>query len=680
MADRLNAIRPLLYNTRIMTRPYFVLLSVSLLVCSRTWSLPQNPGSTANTQTLTADTPRSTRGGVAFTVPAGWSVASDSSSVSMQAPEADTRVVILDEQASDAAAAVAQAWAKYRPGFQRPLKASVAVPDHEGWKDGKRFIYETSPNERLVVIAIALHAGDTWTVVLLDGAEPTFEKRGSQISRIVGSLRPKGYKRESFAGRRALPLTPERIQELRGFVEASMKKLGVPGAGLALIDQRKVVYEGGIGVKGLGKPDPVDANTLFMAASNTKGMTTLLLAKLVDAKKLQWNERVTEVYRDFKLGDAKTTSEVEIKHLICACTGMPRQDLEWLFEYKKLNAASTFTLLSGMQPTSKFGEVFQYSNLMASAAGYLGAHIYYPSEELGAAYDRAMQKEIFEPLGMKNTTFDMAKAQRGNFASPHSDDIDGHTVPVKMEQNYSVVPFRPAGGVWTSAHDMTRYALLELARGKLPDGQQFVSEENLLMRRKPQISTGEDQAYGMGLWINDHWGIPIVHHGGSLFGYKSDWIILPDSGIGAVLLLNSDNGGMLLGPFMRRLVEVVFDGKPEAVAAVDAAAANYQTLVAKERARLTLPAGADEAAKLAGHYINAALGNIVVKRSGTTTTFTWDGGESNMATRKNDDGTISFVTADPPLTGLEFVNAERAGKRCLILRDAQHEYVFTEAG
>ena len=630
-------------------------------------------------QTLTADTPRTTPGGVPFTVPAGWSVGGDSSSVSILAPEADTHVVIFDEQAPDAASAVAQAWAKYRPGFNRPLKTAVAVPDRDGWKDGKQFIYETSPNERLVVVAAALHAGDMWTVVLLDGSEPTLGKRGAQISHIMGSLRPKGYARESFAGRKALRLTPERVQELRSFIEASMKKLDVPGAGLALIDGGKVVYEGGIGVKELGKPDPVDANTLFMAASNTKGMTTLLLAKLVDAKKLQWNEHVTDVYPDFKLGDAKTTSEVEIKQLICACTGMPRQDLEWLFEYKKFNPASTFALLSGMQPTSKFGEVFQYSNLMASAAGYIGAHIYDSSGELGAAYDRAMEKQIFEPLGMQSTTFDMAKAQRGNFASPHSDDVDGRTLLVKMEQNYSVAPFRPAGGVWTSAHDMTRYALLELGRGKLPDGRQFVSEENLIMRRKPQISTGEDQAYGMGLSTNDHWGVPIVHHGGSLFGYKSDWLILPDSGIGAVLLLNSDNGGMLLGPFMRRILEVVFDGKPEAVAAVDAAAANYHTLVAKERARLTLPASADEVAKLAGHYANAALGNIAVKRSGDKTVFAWDGGESQMATRKNDDGTISFVTADPPLSGLEFVNAERAGKRCLILRDAQHEYVFTEA-
>ena len=541
-------------------------------------------------QTLTADTPRTTPGGVPFTVPAGWSVGGDSSSVSILAPEADTHVVIFDEQAPDAASAVAQAWAKYRPGFNRPLRTAVAVPDRDGWKDGKEFTYETSPNERLVVVAAALHAGDMWTVVLLDGSEPTLGKRGAQINRIVGSLRPKGYAPESFAGRKALPLTPERIQELRSFVEASMKKLDVPGAGLALIDHGKVVYEGGIGVKELGKPDPVDANTLFMAASNTKGMTTLLLAKLVDAKKLQWNEHVTEIYPDFKLGDAKTTSEVEIKHLICACTGMPRQDLEWLFEYKKFNPASTFALLSGMQPTSKFGEVFQYSNLMASAAGYIGAHIYDSSGELGAAYDRAMEKQIFEPLGMQSTTFDMAKAQRGNFASPHSDDVDGRTLLVKMEQNYSVVPFRPAGGVWTSAHDMTRYALLELGLGKLPDGRQFVSKENLLMRRKPQISTGDGQAYGMGLSTNDHWGVPIVHHGGSLFGYKSDWLILPDSGIGAVLLLNSDNGGMLLGPFRRRILEVVFDGKPEAVAAVDAAAANYRTVVAKERTRLTLPA------------------------------------------------------------------------------------------
>ena len=140
--------------------------------------------------------------------------------------------------------------------MKRPLKVSVSVPDRQGWSNGKQFVYETSPNERAVVIAIALHAGDTWTVVLADGTEPTFEKRGAQINVVIQSLRPKGYSRESFAGRKALPLTPDRIEELKTFVEVSMKKLGVPGASLALIHNGKVVYEGGIGVRELGKPTP----------------------------------------------------------------------------------------------------------------------------------------------------------------------------------------------------------------------------------------------------------------------------------------------------------------------------------------------------------------------------------------------------------------------------------------
>ncbi|MBV9034474.1 MAG: beta-lactamase family protein [Acidobacteriaceae bacterium] len=639
----------------------------------------QQPGAKPTPELVTADSPRTTPGGATFVAPAGWSVVSEASSTTLQPPEPGTHIVIFDVHAADAAAAVANAWASYRPDMKRPLKLSTPVPDRNGWKDGKQFVYETSPNERAVVVAIALHAGDIWTVAILDGAEPTFEKRGAQISLILQSLRPKAYQRESFAGRKALPLTPERVEVLKTFVETSMKKLGVPGASIAFIDNGKVVYEGGLGVRELGKPTPVDANTLFMAASNTKGMTTLLLARLVDAKKIQWNQPVTQVYPAFKLGDADTTRQVEIKHLVCACTGLPRQDLEWLFEYKNVTPASTFTLLSTMQPTSRFGEVFQYSNLMASAAGYIGAHIYNPSGELGAAYDEAMQKQIFAPLGMTSTTFDMERAQHGNFASPHGDDVDGKPAVAGMANNYSVVPFRPAGGVWTSAHDLTRYVQLELTRGKLPNGEQFVSEENLLMRRKPQIATGEDETYGMGLETNSRWGVPVVHHGGSMFGYKSDWMILPDSGIGAVLLTNSDTGGMLLRPFMRRLLEVVFDGKPEAVGDVDSAASTYHAFLNKERQRLVVPASADEVSKLAAHYTSASLGDLKVEHEAANTVFDLGEWKSTVASRKNDDGTVSFITIDPTRRGFEFVKGERSGKRVLIIRDGQHEYVFNEA-
>ena len=162
-------------------------------------------------------------------------------------------------------------------------------------------------------------------------------------------------------------------------------------------------------------------------------------------------------------------------------------------------------------------------------------------------------------------------------------------------------------------------------------------------------------------------------------GFKSDLMFLPESGIGTVLLTNSDNGGMLLRPMMRRLLEVVFDGKPEAVGNVDASAANFKAAVSKERERMVVPANPDLVAKLAPRYSSAALGDIAVIREGGSTTFDFGEWKSKIASRKNDDGTVSFITIDPTNTGFEFVVGDRSGKRALVIRDGQHEYVFIES-
>ena len=627
---------------------------------------------------LTADTPRVTPGGATFTVPAGWSIATGKDLVVVTPPETDTHIAIFDSQAADASAAVTAAWAAYKPGATRPVKLVTPRPAREGWDERQTFDYETSPNERAVVVAFALRAGKAWTVFILDGTEPTVEKRNSPIGLMFESLRPKSYQRESFAGRKPQPLDAAHIAQLKAFVETSMQELGIPGASIALIDGGKIVFEGGFGVRELGRPEQVDENTVFMAASNTKGMTTLLLAELVDEKKLKWDEPVIDVYPSFKLGDAETTKKVLVKNLICACTGLPRQDMEWLFEFKNATPESTLALLGTMQPTSKFGEVFQYSNLMAAAAGYIGAHLVYPNKELGAAYDEAMQKKIFDPLGMNSTTFDYARALAGNHASPHGDDVDDKPHVASMAINYSIIPARPAGGVWTSSHDLIRYVQDELTLGKLPDGKQLVSPENLLMRRAPQVMLGEDSSYGMGLIVDHKYGIPVVSHGGSMPGFKSDLYFLPDSGIGAVLLTNSDDGGRLTGPFGRRLLEVVFDGKPEAAGDVAARAANYKAELAKERERLVVPAAPALVAALAKRYSSKELGQLDVLTEGGVTTFDLGEWESTVASRKNDDGTISFVTIDPSRDGFEFVVGERGGKKVLVIRDGQHEYVFTE--
>jgi CubicO group peptidase (beta-lactamase class C family) len=638
--------------------------------------VPSGPAPSAP-EVMAADTPRTTVEGATFIAPAGWTVVTRGAAVILSPPENGSWVALVDSHAKDADGAVAAAWAAYAPDAKRKVAVAVDQPGRDGWEQARAYQYEVSPNEKRVVAAVAQRAGDTWTVVIIDVAEAIGEKRGSQFGVVLGRLLPKGGARESFAGKEAHALDAEHIKMLTDFVEASRQKLDIPGVAIALVDHGKVVFEGGFGVRELGKKPAADANTKFIIASNTKALTTLMLARLVDQKKATWETPVTQLYPDFKLGDADTTKQVLLRHLVCACTGLPRQDFEWIFEFKGATPLSELAVLATVQPTSKFGEMFQYSNGLAAAAGFVGGHILFPKKELGAAYDEAMRTQVFVPLGMKDVTFDFKKALAGNHAGAHGLDVDGKTTMDNFAVNYAVVPLRPAGGLWSSVHDLVRYVQMELAKGVV-DGKRYIGEEALLTRRAPQVPIGKDAVYGMGLMVDTGRGVEVVHHGGDLIGYHSDMMWLPGQEIGAVILTNSDNGPYLVGAFRRRLLEVLFDGKPEAEENIASAVTSVKAGIAAERPHLTVPADPAEVAKLGARYTNAALGTIDVVRGAKATSFDFGEWKSEVASRKNDDGTISLVLITPGVSGLPFVIGEQAGKHTLTLRDAQHEYVFTE--
>jgi CubicO group peptidase (beta-lactamase class C family) len=555
---------------------------------------------------LAVDTPKSTVRGNTFIAPAGWKVRVRGTATILEAPEGDSRIALVDVAASDAEAAVAAAWASYDPSAKWPLKLAQDQPDKDGWTRQKSFDYQVSPNERRDVAASAAFAGGAWTVVLYDMAQAVGEKRAAQTSLILGRLYPKGYTRESFAGRKAHALDAARIADLGRFVEEGRKALGVPGVALGLVQNGKVVFSGGFGQRELGKPQAPDGDTLFMIASNTKALTTLLLARLVEDRKLTWDTPVTDLLPGFRLGDAETTRQVRVRHLICACTGMPRQDMEWLLNFGGLTPESALAMLGTMQPTSRFGELFQYSNLMAGAGGFLAGHVLYPALGLGEAYDRAMQEQVFDPLGMKATTFDYARALAGNHATCHSQDLDGRTAKALMEANYSIIALRPAGAAWSSVNDMLRYVSMELAQGALPGGKPYIAKEPLLERRVAQVPIGKDDTYGMGLEVNTRYGLPVVHHGGDMIGYHSDMIWLPEQQVGAVILTNGDPGWILRSQFRRKLLEVLFDGRDEARGDVAASAKTYFGSLAAERKLLTFPADPAAGEKLAARTPAAA--------------------------------------------------------------------------
>ena len=635
------------------------------------------PLSTAAAEPLTRDTPKTTTEGNTFIAPAGWSIVVRGPATILEPPEGSAAIALVDVHAPGADSAVAAAWQAYKPDARWPLKVVNQKPDKDGWTDRSSYSYQTSPNEKRDVGADVQRAGDVWTVAIYDMTQAVGEKRLSQVILVFDELLPKGYTRESFAGKKAHRLDRARVAELSRFVETAMKNTGVPGVALGLVQDGKVVFADGFGMRELGGNQKVDSSTLFMIASNTKAMTTLMLAKLVDEKKLTWETPVTTLLPSFRLGSPATTSQVEVKHLICACTGLPRQDFEWLFQFQGLTPERALGTLATMQPTSKFGEMFQYSNPLAGAGGFVGGHVAYPTLELGAAYDSAMQTRVFGPLGMKATTFDYAAALRGDHAMPHSPDVDGKPAHAVMEVNYAIVPLRPAGAAWSNVRDMLAYVSMELAEGKLPGGERYISRDALLARRAAQVPLGKDASYGMGLMVDNQYHVAVVHHGGDMVGFHSDMMWLPEHGVGAVILTNGDPGWIVRDELRRKLLEVLFDGRAEADAQLAARAKTFYQQLAADRKLLTVPADPGEAGKLARQYHNDALGDIEVSQDKGSTVFDFGEWRSEVASRRNPDGTVSFVTTAPGLIGFEFVVGS-GERRTLTARDAQHEYVFTE--
>jgi len=616
---------------------------------------------------------------ITYTAPENWAASAQGPVTVYTAPEGTLRVAVVQVgAAADASAATARAWSLYNPQAEREVRLVTAGAPGDGWDERVNTSYETSPNERAVAAATALRQAGEWVVLITEGSELVANKRTAAISLVGQSIRPAGYRPESFVGQTANRLTPERVQLLRDFVAQSAETLEVPGVAIALIDGGEVVWQGGYGVRALGRDAPVDEHTKFMIASNTKGMATLLLSALADEGKLRWEQPVTDLYPEFRLGSDATTRSTLVRHLVCACTGLPRKDYAFILADSGAPASDTFRQLAQSEPTSDFGELYQYNNLMASAAGYLGGALAYPDMELGAAFDEAMKTRIFDPLGMTDTTFDFAVGESGNWARPHGYDIDGEVTLLSNRFNHLITPHRPAGGAWSTAADMAKYVQLELSKGLSPEGERVVSEANLTERRKRGVPIGENAWYGMGLMERQVADVSVVTHGGTLQGYHSNFYLLPEAGVGAVILVNSDAGASMLGPFLRRLLEVVYDGKPEATQEIAVAAARLEKQAEAKRASLTVPGDPEVLAGLASLYEHPEIGSIRVTRDDGIYSMKAGFVEGPIATRANTDGSVSLVTAGPGLISVEAVVGELDGRRTLTVRDNQHEYVYTE--
>jgi hypothetical protein len=149
------------------------------------------------------------------------------------------------------------------------LLVSLPVANQNGWQDGRSYRYRVPSGEARQLTARAMRHGKSWAVRIDDLAASVASNRASDLQAIREGFVPASYVRESFAGRKAARLDPVRLESLKKFVEDSRRALEIPGVAIGIIQDGRTLFSGGFGVREIGKPGAVDADTLFWARAHS---------------------------------------------------------------------------------------------------------------------------------------------------------------------------------------------------------------------------------------------------------------------------------------------------------------------------------------------------------------------------------------------------------------------------
>ena len=330
-----------------------------------------------------------------------------------------------------------------------------------------------------------------------------------------------------------------------------MGRYRLPGLAIGVVEDGVVTYERTAGELVVGEGTAITPDSVFKIASNTKSMTTALLARLVDAGKLRWDDPVTRHLPGFRMHEDWVTREMQVRDLLIHNSGL-RAGAGDLMLWPEPNTFTRGDILHGLRylkPVHSFRSRYDYDNLLYIVAGEVAA------AAGGAPYETLLRREVFAPLGLSRCQIgDWSRDAIGDVAQPHV-QRDGRNVAVRRDgAQIAAATMDPAGGVRCSLRDMTAWIGAWLDPGRAgADGKPWLSPQQreelwrpqmamTVSKRQREWSRTHFAAYGYGWRLSDADGLLKVSHTGTLMGMYSLVTLLPERRSGFVVLINGDAG------------------------------------------------------------------------------------------------------------------------------------------
>lgn len=336
-------------------------------------------------------------------------------------------------------------------------------------------------------------------------------------------------------------------KEIDDIVQRTMDEFGVPGMAVSVVYGGDVLYASGKGIVETGKPEKVDAATLFQIASVTKAFTTAALAVLVDEGKVDWDAPVIDYLPEFRMYDAWVTREFTVRDLLTHRSGLSPGAGDLLIIDGKSSPDDVVHAMRYLKPSSSFRSHFDYDNLLYIVAGKLIAKV------SGSSFPAFLEERVLKPIGMVNCSATLSRAEKNAVkATPHL-LIDGKLqTTLSLESDLT----SPTGGVNCSANDMARWMLFLLNDGVNAEGKQIISKAQMQQLFAPVSVTSSRSylvehagsfltAYALGWNVSTFYGQPMYAHSGGLWGMTTYIAILPEQNLAVFASNNLLSGAPL---------------------------------------------------------------------------------------------------------------------------------------
>lgn len=376
-------------------------------------------------------------------------------------------------------------------------------------------------------------------------AAPRIEER---IARVENGLQKPNRLKGS-------PAEPMKLAERMAHYE-------VPGVSVAVIHAGRVEWARGYGLRDVESGAPVTAETLFQAASLSKGVAAAVAMRLVEQGKLSLDEDVNAKLRSWKVPDNEftQTEKVTLRRLLSHNAGLTVHGFPGYAQGAGVPALGQ--LLDGRPPantaavrvTMAPGSGFRYSG-----GGYAVMQLLL-EDSTGRRFEDLARELILDPLGMKLSAYEqpLGEERARNAASAYRGD--GKPIPGR----WHTYPEKTAAGLWTTPSELARW-VMEIQK----PGKALKAETVKTMLTK---SAGD---YGLGIGLGETAGRAWFSHGGANEGYRCQYFAYRDSGEGAIVMTNGDNGGDLANEILRSIALeygwVDYLAKERTVVRVDAA-------------------------------------------------------------------------------------------------------------